>query len=149
MTIICKDLNNGISVHEMEVLGLDGTWVPIALYSSGDHQYSEDSTSLDDPWPVFVHFHGGGFMFGTTKSETAVCRRIARELRILVIDVHYQYTPQRHWPAAVFDAGTVVAWIFDYAKELHCNLQEIVLGGVGSGARCEQFPYCLSSYVFP
>lgn len=48
--------------------------------------------------PVYMHLHGGGFLFGTIASEDALCARIACNLGIIVLNLNYRHTPEFTYP---------------------------------------------------
>lgn len=48
--------------------------------------------------PVYLHLHGGGFLYGTIASEDACCARIAMNLGITVLNFNYRHTPEFTYP---------------------------------------------------
>src|SRR4051794_29726477 len=67
-----------------------------------------DSTGT--PAPVYVNFHGGGFIVGRPEQDDHICRYIAATAGCVVINVDYAVAPQRPYPAAVTQAYDVTAW---------------------------------------
>src|SRR5919106_433552 len=56
------------------------------------------------PAPVYVNFHGGGFIVGRPQQDDHICRYIAATAGCVVINVDYAVAPQRQFPVAVTQA---------------------------------------------
>ena len=54
------------------------------------------------PHPAFVHFHGGGFVFGTIDSlvNDAKCAHICSAAECVVTTVEYRLAPEHRFPTA-------------------------------------------------
>ncbi|ELR02814.1 hypothetical protein VC83_08273 [Pseudogymnoascus destructans] len=44
--------------------------------------------------PVYIHFNGGGFVFGTLASKDAICASIAVSVCVVVVNVNYRHAPE-------------------------------------------------------
>ncbi|PYI01501.1 alpha/beta-hydrolase [Aspergillus sclerotiicarbonarius CBS 121057] len=92
------------------------------------------------PLPVYVHFHGGGFLNGNLNTEDANCARIvahleARGCPIIVISVGYRVTSEAPYPAAFRDAWTVYEFLGEEVDvQFGGDPNNIILGGTDSGA---------------
>lgn len=95
--------------------------------------YRPRSARQGELLPVYIHFHGGGFLFGTLNSEDAICGRIASHLDILVLNVNYRHTPEYTYPTAWHDAEDAVEWTFQSTESLTCDRKQIVVGGISAG----------------
>lgn len=42
-------------------------------------------------WPVFIYFHGGGWVFGNIGAENALCTNICARSSVVVVSVDYRY----------------------------------------------------------
>ncbi|KAJ5794149.1 hypothetical protein N7457_000748 [Penicillium paradoxum] len=84
--------------------------------------------------PVYIHFHGGGFLFGTLSSEDAICARLAISARVVVVNVNYRHTPEYTYPTAWNDAEDGFIWVCDNATLFNGDRDQIVVGGISAGA---------------
>src|ERR1700744_5991680 len=63
--------------------------------------------------PVYIWFHGGGFLFGSLGGEDAHCTQIALRHGVIVVNICYRHTPQWKWPTPRQDGLSAVDWVFD------------------------------------
>ncbi|OTA68563.1 hypothetical protein K449DRAFT_412375 [Hypoxylon sp. EC38] len=85
--------------------------------------------------PVFMYFHGGGFLSGTIASEDAVCSRIAVNTKAVVLNVCYRHTPEYTYPTAWNDTHDSFEWLHSHIEDLGGDPQQVVLGGISAGAQ--------------
>jgi len=85
------------------------------------------------PLPVFVNFHGGGFVMGDPKMDDPWCSVIADRAECIVINVDYVLAPEHKFPAPVYQSYEVVKWISEHAEELHIDAKRIAVGGHSAG----------------
>lgn len=84
------------------------------------------------PFPVYVNFHGGGWVIGDLDTADAVCRGICREAGCVVVSVDYRLAPEHPFPAAVEDACAATAWVADHMDAVNGN-GRLAVGGESSG----------------
>jgi len=84
--------------------------------------------------PVYIHYHGGGFIYGTLSSEDVACSRIADSLSIIVVNVCYRHTPQATYPVQHNDAFDSFDWIVLNMNLFRGDTQKLVVGGISAGA---------------
>lgn len=84
--------------------------------------------------PLYVHLHGGGFLFGSLSSEDATCARIALDGQVLVLNVCYRHTPEHTYPTAWDDVEDAFRWLEANAGAIGGDPQQMVLGGISAGA---------------
>ncbi|KAJ1328264.1 acetyl esterase [Microdochium nivale] len=89
----------------------------------------------NQPLPVYIHLHGGGFAFGTLASEDAICARIAVATGMLVLNVNYRHTPEAVYPTAWEDAHDALVWLHSNIDELGGDPAKVVMGGISAGAQ--------------
>ncbi|WDF50974.1 alpha/beta hydrolase [Paenibacillus sp. KACC 21273] len=85
------------------------------------------------PLPVFVNFHGGGFVMGDPKMDDPWCSVIADRAECIVINVDYVLAPEHKFPAPVYQSYEVVKWIAEHAEELRIDATRIAVGGHSAG----------------
>ncbi len=88
---------------------------------------------LADPLPVFVNFHGGGFVMGNPKMDDPWCSVIADRAECVVVNVDYLLAPEYPFPVPVYQSYEVVKWIAEHATELNIDATRIAVGGHSAG----------------
>ena len=63
----------------------------------------------DNPLPVIVHIHGGGFVMGTPEMKDVENRLFASELKCAIYSVDYRLAPEAPHPAPLEDIYSVFA----------------------------------------
>jgi acetyl esterase/lipase len=76
------------------------------------------------PLPVFVYFHGGGFVLFSPSSRPydAFCRRLCRELRAVVVSVNFRLAPKHRFPAAYDDGVAALRYLDETPTPLPADL---------------------------
>ena len=83
--------------------------------------------------PIFVFFHGGGFVAGSLNDYDVPLRAIANRCDCLVVSVAYRLAPKHHFPAALDDAYAATQWVAAHAAEIGGDSLRIAVGGDGAG----------------
>lgn len=83
--------------------------------------------------PLFINFHGGGFVRGYHKRDTIFCAQMALNTGCLVLDVDYRLAPEHPFPQGLNECYDVVAWAFKNAEQLGVDPSKIVVGGHSAG----------------
>ncbi|HEY1915644.1 MAG TPA: alpha/beta hydrolase [Streptosporangiaceae bacterium] len=88
----------------------------------------------DEPRPLTLYLHGGGFVVGDLESHDAICRRLAHFGDLTVLAVDYRRAPEHPGPAAVDDAVRAFGWARSRLNELgELARDEVELAGAGIG----------------
>ncbi|GAA4917090.1 acetyl esterase [Nonomuraea thailandensis] len=87
----------------------------------------------DDPLPVVVYFHGGGWVLGSVRRNDAAARDLAIRTGAVVVSVDYRLAPEHQFPAAADDAWTVVRDIFARPAFYQSNGSVAVSGDSAGG----------------
>src|SRR5918911_5332078 len=87
----------------------------------------------DDPLPVIVHIHGGGFVMGTPEMKDVENRLFASELRCAIYSVDHRLAPESPHPAPVEDIYSVFAWLHANAGRLGLDPARIGIKGESGG----------------
>ncbi|MCZ0951817.1 MAG: alpha/beta hydrolase fold domain-containing protein [Rhodospirillaceae bacterium] len=66
----------------------------------------------DDPKPVVMYFHGGGFVRGNKDGNRNVADYFA-SLGLVGVNATYRLVPEAKWPDGANDVGNAVAWVKD------------------------------------
>ncbi len=78
---------------------------------------------------VLLYFHGGGFVFGSPRTHSAMVAQLCRRLDARAVLPRYRLAPENPFPAAFQDART--AW--DALLESGVSPEQIVIGGDSAG----------------
>ncbi|KAH8838121.1 hypothetical protein MCOR27_005285 [Pyricularia oryzae] len=100
---------------------------------------ADDEPRPESGWPVFVWFHGGGFVLGDHSSELDLLTRICATARCVVCSVGYRLAPEHPYPAAIEDGTDGVRWILSGAQDggatrFSIDRNRWAIGGVSAGA---------------
>jgi acetyl esterase len=60
--------------------------------------------------PVYVNFHGGGFVIRRPEQDDAFCRYLAAIAGVAVVNVDYDVAPRHRFPDPVEEAYDAVSW---------------------------------------
>lgn len=110
-------------IENHQVLGHGGL-VPIRIYVPKG----------PDPLPVFVYYHGGGWVLGDVDTHESLCTAIANAAGCIVVSVDYRLAPEHKFPAAVDDAYAATRWVADNAASFGGDPARLAVGGDSAGA---------------
>src|ERR1700728_1492680 len=65
---------------------------------------------LGAPVPVYVNFHGGGFVMRHPEQDDPLCRYLAAYAGVAVVNVDYDVAPRYRFPVALEEAYDAVTW---------------------------------------
>jgi len=85
------------------------------------------------PLPVFVYYHGGGWVLGDIDTHESLCTAIANAAGCLVVSVDYRLAPEHKFPAAVDDAYAAARWVADNAASFGGDPDRMAVGGDSAG----------------
>ena len=99
--------------------------IPLRLYDARE--------SRDEPSPVIVFFHGGGFVIGDLETHHALCTEIAALIDLPLVAVHYALAPEAPFPAAILDCEAATRWVASSPAELGRTASGIITIGDSAG----------------
>ncbi|USK35785.1 alpha/beta hydrolase [Bacillus sp. F19] len=85
------------------------------------------------PFPLFIYYHGGGWVLGDIESTDASCRMIANRTDSIVVSVNYRLAPEYKFPTAVEDAYAALEWVYEKGNSFNGNVSRMVIGGDSVG----------------
>ena len=110
------------SIRGLDIPGPAGK-IPARLYLPGK----------ENAYPLFVFFHGGGFVIGDLETGDNMARFICRRAGCALLSVDYRLAPEQPFPAAVEDAFAALHWAVDHADELGGDPGRVLVGGDSAG----------------
>lgn len=120
-----ETLGDSIATKDFSIPTRDGQHVAARTY---------EARHVSEALPLYVHLHGGGFLFGSLSSEDATCARIALDGQVLVLNVCYRHTPEHTYPTAWNDVEDAFRWLEANVGAIGGDPQQVVLGGISAGA---------------
>ncbi len=121
---VARPLNPEIAVGAVEDRAIPGpeSDIPLRIYTPEGN----------GPFPIFVNFHGGGWVIGDLNTADAVCRDICRTAGCVVVSVDYRLAPEHEFPAAVDDCYAATIWAAEHMDEVNGN-GRLAVGGESAG----------------
>lgn len=121
-----------VQLHDYTIPARDGT--PLEARS-----YRPVGVPISERLPVYVHFHGGGFLFGTLSSEDGICSRIVtsrvqKGTPVVVLNINYRHTPEYPYPTAWNDSEDSFVWLHEHIAEIGGISEQVIVGGISAGA---------------
>jgi acetyl esterase len=99
--------------------------IPVRIYTpAGD---------VSKPAPGVVYFHGGGWVFCGLDTHDGTCRKLANEVRAIVVSVDYRLAPEHKHPASIEDAYAATTWVSEHADELGIDPARLAIAGDSAG----------------
>lgn len=87
----------------------------------------------DQPLPLIVYYHGGGWVLGTLDTHDGTCRALARESGCAVLSVAYRLAPEHPYPEPFDDCYDALLWAADHAATLGCDPTRLAVAGDSAG----------------
>ncbi len=98
--------------------------LPIRIYSPKGNQ----------PFPILLFFHGGGFVCGSLDEFDPFCTYLADGTPCIVVSVDYRLAPENKYPAAIEDVKIILEWIGKNASQFNGDVSRIAVAGDSAGA---------------
>jgi acetyl esterase len=85
------------------------------------------------PFPLFVYYHGGGWVIGSLEISDASCRMLANRTGRIVISVDYRLAPEYKFPVPIEDSYEALKWVSENAVKINGDVSNLVVGGDSAG----------------
>ncbi|MGP4072091.1 alpha/beta hydrolase [Piscibacillus sp. B03] len=85
------------------------------------------------PFPVFIYYHGGGWVLGDLELVDATCRILTNETKRIVVSVDYRLAPEYRYPTPLEDCYKVLEWVYANPIEIDGDVTNITVGGDSAG----------------
>jgi acetyl esterase/lipase len=89
--------------------------------------------ALQEPAPVLMHVHPGGWVAGGLQTQDPTCRALANGSRAIVIATTHRLAPEHPFPAATDDCASNFAWTIEHGRRFGGDPGRVALMGSSSG----------------
>jgi acetyl esterase len=83
--------------------------------------------------PVFMFFHGGGWVLGDFPTHERFVRDLVVESGAAVVFVNYTPSPEAHYPVAINQAYAATKWVAEYGNEIGVDGKRLAVAGNSVG----------------
>lgn len=87
----------------------------------------------DAPTGVYLHIHGGGWVFGTADMQDDRLERLAQNCGLACVSVEYRLAPENPYPAAPDDCEAAALWLVRECQARFAT-DRLFIGGESAGA---------------
>jgi acetyl esterase len=88
---------------------------------------------VDEPRPVLLWLHGGGFIGGDLRDIEYTASGIAAAGNVVVVSLNYRLAPEHPYPAALDDTLDALAWLREHPTQVYGD-GRLAVGGQSAGA---------------
>ncbi|OQU96052.1 hypothetical protein CLAIMM_02189 [Cladophialophora immunda] len=119
-----------VSWQDAAIPTRDNSTVPARIYRP-----KGVDLSTTGPLPVYLFFHGGGYLFGSLDTEDANCARVVAmsPTPVIVVHVNYRHTPDFRYPTQHDDAWDAFLWLGENIASLGGDRGKVIVGGISAG----------------
>ncbi|MDT4908122.1 MAG: acetyl esterase [Pseudonocardiales bacterium] len=103
----------------------DGTVLPLRIY--------RPRVAGEEPLPVVVNFHGGGWVSGDPMQSEWWCSSVSAQAGVVVVSVDYRLAPEHPFPTAAEDSYAATLWVTEHADELRVDGSRVAVMGDSAG----------------
>ncbi|MFV5687528.1 alpha/beta hydrolase [Flavobacterium sp. ZT3R25] len=83
--------------------------------------------------PVFMFFHGGGWVLGDFPTHQRMVRDLVVESGAVAVFVNYAPSPEAHYPVAINQAYNATKWVAEHGEEIGVDGQRLAVAGNSVG----------------
>lgn len=83
--------------------------------------------------PVFMYFHGGGWVLGDFPTHQRMVRDLVVESGAVAVFVNYTPSPEAHYPVAINQAYAATKWVAEHGKEIGVDGKRLAVAGNSVG----------------
>ncbi|KAI0761264.1 Alpha/Beta hydrolase protein [Trametes elegans] len=120
-----------VKEQQIEVDGRDGKTetIPVKYYVPTPPNFTGQE------FPLFVWYHGGGFVAGTLRHDDTYLRTLCVDLQVSIVSVGYRLAPEHPFPTGFNDAYAGLKWAATHTSMLNASPEKgFVVGGTSAGA---------------
>ncbi|WP_293895197.1 alpha/beta hydrolase [Flavobacterium sp.] len=114
---------SGITVSE-KTITQDGLTIKLNIVKPSDTK---------EILPVFMFFHGGGWVLGDFPTHERMIRDIVVSSGAAAVFVNYTPSPEAHYPMAINQAYAATKWVAENGKDIGVNGKKLAVAGNSAG----------------
>ena len=118
----------GVDVGRVEERDIPGPNGPIRI-----RLYWPEGADPARPLPVYVNYHGSGYVVLSIDTHDNVCRALCQGAGCIVVGVSYCKAPENRFPKPTEDAWASLVWVAENAAEIGADPARIAVGGDSAG----------------
>ena len=104
----------------------------IGIDGKGGHKIPLRVVAPEHAKGVYLHFHGGGLVFGSAMAHDMMMERVIASTGMACASVEYRLAPENPYPAAWDDAESAAVWLVKNAKK-EFGTETLTIGGESAG----------------
>ena len=112
-----------VATRDTTIVGPHGD-IPLRIYTPA---------TGEAPWPVVVHYHGGGWVIGSIETHDAACRDLAAAAEVVIVSVDYRLSPEHPFPEPLDEAYAALEWAAAKAADLGVDASRLAVAGDSAG----------------
>src|SRR3954452_14639165 len=85
------------------------------------------------PLPVFMFFHGGGWVLGDFPTHERLVRDLVVEAGAMAVFPDYSPSPEAHYPTAIHQAYAATKWVSEHGSEIAADGTRLAVVGNSVG----------------
>ncbi|KIW83060.1 hypothetical protein Z517_02303 [Fonsecaea pedrosoi CBS 271.37] len=119
-----------VTWRDADIPTRDNSTVPARIYTP-----KGVDPSTTGPLPIYLFFHGGGYLFGSLDTEDANCARVVAmsSIPVMVVHVNYRHTPDFRYPTQHNDAWDAFVWLGENIASYGGDRERVIVGGISAG----------------
>ena len=139
-----------VPAEVLAALPVSGIETVLPANARGVKVWIFDGTEGETGRPLYINYHGGGFIKGRADRDTVYCSEMAADMKAIIWDVDYLLAPEDPFPAAVNEAYDIIRYAWEHAAEYRYDREKIFLLGhsAGSNLVCGALAQNYSNPVF-
>ncbi len=137
--LLGANVNTVVRGQERDRSGTVPTQADVAYGSNPRHVLDFWQAESDQPTPLFIWIHGGGFRGGDKKSFPGELRERCLEAGISCAAIHYRLSGEAPYPAAMHDSAKAVQFLRSKASEWNLDPSKFAAGGGSAGSGISQW----------
>ena len=114
---------SGIDVSEKSIVQ-DGLTVKL---------YIVRPSGSTETLPVFMFFHGGGWVLGDFPTHKRLVRDLVVYSGLACVFVEYTRSPEAKYPVAINEAYAATKWVSEHGSEINVNGKKLAIAGNSVG----------------
>ncbi|CAK7236081.1 hypothetical protein SBRCBS47491_009514 [Sporothrix bragantina] len=121
-----------VTTHTLPVSNPSGE-ITVRIYRPTEEVTPKTWVYNHDKLPMYVNFHGGGFVLGGLDDDDPLCRQLCQTTPCIVANVAYRLAPEFPHPVPVTDSWAALEWLINNADKLNINKDSVAVGGLSAG----------------